>query len=182
VVANLGRVLVGIAPTEEARLALVDSLSGIAKPPGRIAAAENWHLTLRFIGKMDDVSFDRLLGDLDQTDLQGSFRIRLNGLGAFPNPRRAAVLWVGVDEGSDELTALAAAVEAVVTGVGFDAEERPFHPHLTLSRIRPPENVTALLAAGQAISIGWRADHLRVYSSIPGRGGPTYEVLETFDL
>lgn len=180
--ADLGRIFIGIAPTDEARLALVDALVGLPDLPGRVAAPENWHLTLRFIGRMDEVSFERLLGDLDQEDRGGPFRVRLAGLGAFPNSRRAAVLWVGVDQGSTELTALAGQMEEIVTGIGIEAEDRPFHPHLTLSRIRPPENVAAMLDAGGAISVTWRADHLTVYSSTTGSGGARYETLETFAL
>jgi 2'-5' RNA ligase len=182
VVANLGRIFVGIAPTEEARLALVDALVGLPGLPGRVAAPENWHLTLRFIGRMDEVSFDRLLGDIDQKDRGGPFRLRLAGLGAFPNPRRAAVLWVGVDQGSTELTALAGQMEEIVTGIGMEAEDRPFHPHLTLSRIRPPQNVVSLLDAGEAISVTWRADRVTIYSSTAGSGSVRYETLETFVL
>lgn len=180
--ANLGRIFVGIAPTEDARLALVDALVAIPDLPGRVAAPGNWHLTLRFIGRMEEVSFERLLGDLDQADRGGPFRVRLAGMGAFPNPRRAAVLWVGVDQGSKELTALAAQMEEIVTGIGIEAEDRPFHPHLTLSRIRPPQNVASILDAGEAISVTWRADHLTIYSSTPGSGGARYETLETFAL
>jgi len=182
VVANLGRIFVGVAPDQGARLALVDALGELPTPPGRMAPSENWHLTLRFIGRMEEVAYERLLAELDQADLGGPFRVHLRGLGAFPNPRRAAVLWVGVDQGGAELTSLAGQVEEIVTGIGLDPEERPFHPHLTLSRIRPPENVTALLAAGEGLSGGWRADRLTVYSSTLGAGGARYEVLERFDL
>ena len=68
------------------------------------------------------------------------------------------------------------------TGIGIEAEDRPFHPHLTLSRIRPPQNVASILDAGEAISVTWPADHLTIYSSTPGSGGARYETLETFAL
>jgi hypothetical protein len=74
-----------------------------------------------------------------------AFALGFGRLGAFPKPRRATVLWVGVEEGAREIRALAAEVEAAARRAGFAAEEKAFSPHLTLSRIQPPQDVSSLI-------------------------------------
>ena len=163
-------------------MALVDALEPLRPLPGRAIPAENWHLTMRFIGPMEQVTYERMLAELDATQLGGSFSIRFEGLGAFPNPRRATVLWVGISHGGDELVRLAAAVEDAVAAAGVDPEERPFRPHLTVARIRPPANVTDLVDQASLPAIRWRADRLTVFRSHLGSGGARYEPLDTIDL
>lgn len=179
---DVGRVFVGLEPTDVVRADLAQALGPFRPLPGRVAPPHNWHLTLRFIGQMDEVAYQRLLAELDQAELGGPFRLRLSGFGAFPNPRRATVLWVGVDRGGDRVTALAEVVEQAVVDIGGEPEERPFHPHLTLSRIRPQQNVTQLVESEDLASVGWHADHITVYRSHLGSTGARYEVLEEIGL
>ena len=92
------------------------------------------------------------------------------------------MLWVGMDRGAEELTRLAAVVEEAVTAAGIDPEDRPFRPHLTIARIRPPKDVTRLLEEADGLSIRWRVDHLTVFQSHLGSEGAHYEELETIEL
>lgn len=147
--------------------------------PGRLAPPENWHITLRFLGSIDQVTLERFVSDLDPVPVK-PFRIRLGDVGAFPNPRRANVVWVGVEHGGEELGALNVLAEEAAQFAGLNAEERPFSPHLTLSRVRPPADVRDL--AGEEIGLGWRCDRVVVYRSRTGRGGARYEPLETLEL
>lgn len=181
-VADLGRVFVGVAPPPEVRSGLEHVLRDHGPLPGRAIPPINWHLTMRFIGPMELVAYERMLAELDTAELGGSFTVRLAGLGAFPNPRRATVLWVGMDRGEEQLTRLAEAVEEAVTAAGVDPEERPFRPHLTIARIRPPANVSRLVEEVDGVSIRWLVDHLTVYQSHLGAGGARYEELETIEL
>lgn len=113
--------------------------------PGSSPPAENWHITLRFVAKVEQAGYERLLAKLDDSELGSGFRLGFAGLGAFPKPGRATVLWLGVERGTEELSQLAAVVEEAAVSAGFMPEERPFHPHLTLSRIRPPQDVRQLI-------------------------------------
>jgi 2'-5' RNA ligase len=95
------------------------------------------HLTLKFLG---DVSSDRV-GEIGRAmqracDPFVPFTISLSGTGCFPNSRRARVIWVGLDGDLGELTRLQRSVEAELERIGFPAEDRDFHPHLTLARMR----------------------------------------------
>lgn len=144
--------------------------------PGRLAPPENWHITLRFLGSIDQVTYERFLSALDVADF-APFQIRFGEIGAFPNKRRATVVWVGIDAGEEGLGAINDIAESAAQAAGLSAEERPFHPHLTLARVRPPADVRGL--AGTRVELGWQCDRVVVYRSITGRGGARYEPLET---
>ena len=150
--------------------------------PGRVVRAGNWHVTLRFLGEIDEVSYDMLLSRLAETDLGRHFRLRWSGLGVFPRATRATVLWMGLDRGEAALSALALAVDAAVDRAGFPPEDRPFNPHLTLSRLRPAEDVSALVALVPPFRIPMEVDRVTVYQSRLGSGGAAYRVLEEFPL
>lgn len=150
--------------------------------PGRAVRPENWHLTLRFLGGMGNQEAARLRAELRRAALGSSFRIRFGALGAFPSVRRAAVLWVGVGEGAAELAALAAAVEGAAVRAGLPAEPRPFRAHLTISRIRPPVDVSTAVAAASPAGAPMEVDGVALYRSHLGSGPPRYEVVERFPL
>ena len=157
------------------------SLSG-KQLPGSAPPPENWHITLRFLGKLDERTYDTVLGRLDEADLGGPFEIAFAGLGAFPRPARATVLWLGIGRGGEELGDLAGAVEGAVVTAGFMPEERPFHPHITLSRIRPHQDVRPLIANVPEFGARQTVAAVTVFESHLGRGPAVYEPLERFDL
>jgi RNA 2',3'-cyclic 3'-phosphodiesterase len=92
------------------------------------------------------------------------------------------VLWVGVGNGHSQLEAIAAKVEEAALVAGFDPEPRKFTAHLTLSRIRPPESVTHLLATARPVDAIMRVSEVILYRSEPGGGGSRYTVIEEFPL
>lgn len=180
-VGPLSRVFAAVPLPTEIRMALAERLSSI-DIPGKVAPPENWHLTLRFLGQVDEVAYERFLGLLSSADLGQRFKVRFGGLGAFPKASRATVMWVGVEQGSSDLERLAGVCEDAAQGAGLPPEDRPFRPHLTLSRIRPPENVRSRIDTFEAIDIGWRCESVVVYQSRQGPAGTRYEPLETVPL
>ena len=172
------RLFVAVPIPHETSLAL-DDWAAHLDLPGRPVPVENLHLTLRFVGDSDDVGYDRLLAELDQIDPRDPFRIRLEGLGAFPNARRATVAWCGVTGETVALEGLAADVDEAVDAAGFGVEDRPFAAHVTLARIRPPAVLdTAVGGPGLRVSV----DEFVVFRSHLGAGGVTYEPIERFSL
>lgn len=146
--------------------------------PGRRVPAENLHITLRFLGDIDSLSFDRLLAGLDATDWPGPFPIRLGGLGAFPSSRNGTVAWLEVDDPTGGLDRLHAGVETAAGDAGLGREERPFHPHLTVSRVRPPADLRHAIRTAPPVGIGSRVEAVVVLRS----SGTEYEPLERFPL
>lgn len=175
------RIFVAVPLPDELRMALADCLRPF-DIPGKVVSAQNWHITLRFLGWTDDVAFDRMLASLDETDFGPGFDVRLGEMGAFPRPRRATVIWLAASRGLNRLEELAAAAEEAAHSAGFGPEDRPFRAHLTLSRVRPAEDVSDLVESFPGADLGWRCESVVVYRSHLGRGGARYEPLETFPL
>lgn len=100
---------------------------------------EGIHLTLQFYGDIDRARVPALQTALAEAAAQaGPLTLNLAGLGAFPNPARARVVWVGVQGDLEALRGLQAAVEAGGRPLGFVPEARGFDPHLTLGRVNGP--------------------------------------------
>ncbi len=170
------RLFLAVALTDEIRHGLAAFLGErTIRLPGRPTPPDNWHLTLRFLGSAEALQRDRVLEFLDEHLVVGPFTLGFVGLGAFPKPSRATVLWLGVGRGTDEVTAMAAVGEEAAISTGFAPEDRPFHPHLTLSRIRPPTNVAGLVEQVGPFPLKMEVDRLTVYRSHLSREGARYE-------
>ncbi|MDH3397475.1 MAG: RNA 2',3'-cyclic phosphodiesterase, partial [Acidimicrobiia bacterium] len=100
----------------------------------------------------------------------------------FPRPARWTVLWLAIDGGAGRLEQLAARSEDAAQQAGFAPEDRPFHSHLTLSRIRPHQDLRPLIEQVDSFPMSLPVDRLIVYRSHLGRGGARYEELESFEL
>ncbi|HEY6289089.1 MAG TPA: RNA 2',3'-cyclic phosphodiesterase [Nitrospiraceae bacterium] len=112
------------------------------------------HLTLKFLGDMDEQVIDPLLGAVEQAiGSQRAVNVPLERLGAFPRPQSPRVLWVGPSENwergaeAKRIAEIHGAIEQACEGLRFLRETRPFSPHLTLARIKVGERqVGAALA------------------------------------
>jgi 2'-5' RNA ligase len=116
------------------------------------ARDSNLHLTLKFFGEIEKTSVADFSKAISRavTGLQ-PFPIRLQQTGAFPNHRQPRVLWIGVNDVSAKLVELHARLEEESARVGFAKEMRPFHPHLTIARLRETANARALATAHKSI-------------------------------
>jgi len=104
------------------------------------------HLTIKFLGDMDEEVIDPLLVAVEQSiGSQIPVNVPLERLGAFPRPQSPRVLWVGPSENWERRTAakriaeIHGAIEQACEGLSFLRETRPFSPHLTLARIKVGE-------------------------------------------
>lgn len=105
---------------------------------------ESIHLTLKFLGEIDDRKVGEATAALEGAAKGiGPFSLELEGVGSFPNARNPRVVWAGIKT-SPELIVLQQAIEKNLQAIGFEAEERPFTPHLTLCRIKTPDDGRAL--------------------------------------
>jgi len=150
--------------------------------PGRAVDPSGWHVTLRFLGWTADVVRDRILHAIAESELPPPFIARCSGFGAFPKTARAGVMWLGFDRGGEQLTAMAAVCEEAVRRHGFSPEERPFVPHITLSRIRPHQDVTALLDRLPPFPVRMPVEAVTLFRSTLRPGGAVYEVVDTVEL
>lgn len=162
-------------------LSALEEMGRAVKP----VSADNLHVTLKFFGDVpreQTAVIGRTLQEV--TAPVEAFDVTLKGLGAFPHPGRPSVIWAGIDA-AEPLVRLAANLEVRFASQGFIRERRPFHPHLTLARIkaRPPESLKTLLQQYETKEFGTAPiDHLDLYESELRREGPVYTVLARGEL
>lgn len=140
---------------------------------------EGWHLTTAFMADVPDPSLERLTENLAQVAARTpAFRLRLGGGGAFPWPLETKVLWLGVPEGGQELTALAGRCRHAATRAGIRVDGARFVPHLTLARANRAIDTTRVVRVLDAFEAdGWEATELvLVHSHLHDRGN-RYEVV-----
>ncbi len=168
----------------------------LAKAQDRLKAAradvgwvrpENLHLTLKFLGQVERNRMSAI-GEAIAAAASGCGPIRLvfQGLGAFPRPREARIVWIGLSHGTEALAALQARIEAGLESIGFAREARPFTAHLTLGRVRGParrEQLARALAEAPAEALGEMVlDRIELMKSNLSAGGARYSILQSFPL
>jgi 2'-5' RNA ligase len=132
------------------------------------------HLTVKFFGPVPDAeSLAAFVAE--SVRRRAPFTLSLGGGGAFPDTRRASVLWVGVRQGSGELSELAAP---------FADDDRPFRAHLTLARASRSRDVRAAVDALDACgeSAPWTVDDLVLYESTTHPDGARHTEVARFGL
>lgn len=106
---------------------------------------ENLHLTLKFLGDTPVAKVEALSGAAQRAASRVSpFELVVGGCGAFPAHGQARVLWIGIQDSSGELNSYHRALEGECAKVSFPRAERPFHPHLTIARLRQPHGARRL--------------------------------------
>ncbi|MDQ3991965.1 MAG: RNA 2',3'-cyclic phosphodiesterase, partial [Actinomycetota bacterium] len=154
-------------------------------PGGRWVDRDNWHMTLKFLGRTPPDLAAWVRASCREAAAESSpFDLRFTGLGVFPGPSRARVLWAGLDDASGRLAGLAEAVERRLE-TEFPREKRGFTPHLTVARFRAGLDVRADINDLRATAISsdpFRVDRLVLYRSHLSPRGARYEPVESFHL
>jgi RNA 2',3'-cyclic 3'-phosphodiesterase len=178
------RLFLAVDLAAEARDALAAAVEQAApgELPGRPVPPRNWHITLRFLGDTAPPHRDELIAVLRERELGPAFHIELAGAGAFPRPRRAAALWIGVGTGHQDLARLASKVEEAARNAGFGPENRPFRGHITLARMRTQTDVERVTLALSQLAVTTRVTEVTLFRSELGSGPPRYLPVERFAL
>jgi len=146
-------------------------------------APQNLHVTLKFLGDVEEARIDEVCRTVAEAVAScAPFDLQVRGVGAFPRIERPQTLWLGLAAGREQLVELYRPVNRLLHQLGFPREERQFAPHLTIGRIRDRSAEGAQLAARLRQHAdrdfgSCRIDEAAIFSSVLGRGGPTYEAL-----
>ncbi|HXD30036.1 MAG TPA: RNA 2',3'-cyclic phosphodiesterase [Pyrinomonadaceae bacterium] len=146
----------------------------------------NFHLTIEFIGEVPRAKVDRLSGAALRaaTNLQ-TFAISVSGAGSFPKSGPPKVLWLGVEDQSGKLNELHRRLEEECAVEGFAKEDRAFHPHLTIARVRRIAGARELAAAHRELgfsTIEVAVKELLVIRSELSSSGSKYSVVSRHSL
>ncbi|HXI10025.1 MAG TPA: RNA 2',3'-cyclic phosphodiesterase [Thermodesulfobacteriota bacterium] len=114
-----------------------------------------------------------------------SFTLRAHGVGAFPNLKAPRVVWVGIEDNGG-LQALQKNIDERLSECGFESDDRPFHPHLTLARVKSSaagrEIGKRIEGSRPDIDVDFRADYFVLFRSVLRPQGAEYTELKRFDL
>lgn len=187
------RLFVAVVPPQAA-LAELDRAVAPARqaaPALRWTGPQSWHLTLAFLGEVPEPVLPALAGRLARAAARHPpQQLAIAGCGAFPAPRRARVLWAGVQADAAALAALAGSVSAGARRAGAPPPggtpaggRRPYRAHLTLARCREPADLSGLTdgLAGLA-GTAWTAVSVALIRSHLSGGPPRYEQLGCWPL
>ncbi len=174
------RLFTGIELPPEVGSALSMLRGGL--PGARWIDPENYHITLRFIGDVDDMTAHEVASLLDQVRRR-RFELRLDGLGSFGGRKPRAV--VASVPPVSPLVELQAEQERMMQRIGLEPEGRKFTPHVTLARLRDAssQQVASYLSARQPFrSPAFKVERFVLFSSRASSGGGPYLVEEAYPL
>jgi 2'-5' RNA ligase len=151
--------------------------------PVRWVSHDNLHLTLVFLGENPPEFVEKAKSQLVLAAAETrAFSMSLKGLGVFPNERSPRVVWLGIEQGRDELILLAQQTLKELVTIGFIPEKRPFSAHLTIGRVRAPiHDVRAVLDRPYA-SRAFPVKELTLFQSHLRPTGPVYERLGQYEF
>ena len=150
----------------------------------RWVAPEQLHVTLRFLGEVSDVRAESVRRALSVPWDICAFTASLAGVDLFPSSGAPSVIWLGVDEGREQMVALRAELDRRLVPLGFKPETRPFRAHLTLGRVRRRGAILrpallAVLSKHEPAPAHWVVDRVSLYESRWSYRGSTYHVVES---
>ncbi|SMO54402.1 RNA 2',3'-cyclic phosphodiesterase [Fodinibius sediminis] len=149
----------------------------------RWQSGHQMHLTLKFLGDTSERDLPPLIEQLNGIHQQ-AFKLVIKGFGCFPRRGRPKVLWAGVSK-STKLRKLQRRVEETTIAAGFQAENRPYVPHITIGRTRGgnKREVMSFINQHKKLMIpGVPVSEFVLYESRLNAGGATHEQIKRFPL
>lgn len=152
------------------------------QPDVKWVAENHYHLTLRFLGDIEPRLVDEVRGAVDQVARKApSLETILELPGAFPGLNRPQTLWMGVRDSGRQIAILEKELSDRLAELGFVPDRKPFHPHITLGRMRSPRGADSLRKALETWSLKdvcpCRFDQLVLFESQLTPAGPVYSAL-----
>jgi RNA 2',3'-cyclic 3'-phosphodiesterase len=169
--------------------AVADLANGIQPRAIRWTRPEQVHLTLNFLGAIEIARIPEIESAL-QAACAGhrQQKVRVAGLGCFPNPNRPQIIWAGLAGDLRPLQSLKESIDAHLLACGCVGEDRPFHPHLTIGRTSElnateRRKVAEALSREQERDFGaWQIGSIDLMRSVLSSQGAVYETLRSIRL
>jgi 2'-5' RNA ligase len=152
----------------------------------RWVPAKNLHITLRFLGETSDDLAEKIKGELSGISRHhGHFDLNCRGVGVFPDRKRPRVIWIDLIY-PEELKQLQKQIDEYLATIGFERDDRPFSPHLTIGRVRSLRGTELFIRAMEGLkdedfgNIG--VDKIFLMKSDLKPAGAQYSVVAEFPL
>jgi len=144
---------------------------------------ENMHVTMQFLGDVEDTLIPEVCKRVATAAAPFEpFHVEFSRAGAFPGAERPRTVWIGVDQGSQELVDLQFAIQESLVEMRFPRERRTYRPHLTIARVRGGGSRQTRLADLIAHYRDFKAgscdvSEVLILASYLERSGPTYQIM-----
>lgn len=183
------RTFIAVEIPEDIRDKIAEFQNELKSSGGKVTwvKPENMHLTLKFLGDTDEAIVD----DIEERIKSAAqdyepFSVHVKGVGAFPNFKKARVLWIAVDEGMQTLQDLAGDVDKQISELGFEREKRKYTAHLTIGRVKDSRSIELVrdkMVENQNFSAGeFKVDSIYLIKSQLTQHGPIYTKLKKITL
>ena len=156
----------------------VEGLKGSFGNVMKWVAPENLHFTIKFLGEISDAEAEtvkRCMGAAAENIAQ--FEITLEGVGFFPTAERPRIVWIGTDGGCEHLLEVNQLLESCLEPEGFDRDEKPFSPHLTIGRVKKYKKLKLPDRVPDFDAVTFDAGGISLVKSVLTPQGPIYETL-----
>ena len=145
-----------------------------------------FHVTIKFLGNVDESKLPKVISKCQSIiEKTTCFEVDYENLGCFPNIKHPRVIWIGCKNENGELFTLKQSLDNVLLPLGFDIEERGFHPHITLGRVRTSKGLQNLIPMLENLTFERRKasiNEILIMKSILKPEGSIYSVLKTIKL
>jgi 2'-5' RNA ligase len=148
---------------------------------------EKIHLTLKFFKNIEESRIEPIFKSIEEPIRSTlPFSLEVRGVGAFPHLRNPRVIWMGLVDGREVLVSFQKQIETQLEKIGFQPEDRPFHPHLTLGRMkssRGKEELVGRMERHKEEEFGdFQVERVILFKSDLKPSGPIYTLLKEIKL
>ncbi len=183
------RSFIAIELTEEVRDKLINIQANLKQAGADVkwVKKNNIHLTLKFLGNIGSDNIENVTKALEELGNNNSrFTAELSEIGAFPRMDSPRIIWIGVEKGAKKLCDIVEGLEDLLEKIGLPKEEKEFHPHITLGRVKSSFNKIHLIKKLKEITLQDKnvlnIEKLTLFKSTLTPKGPIYEVLKEINL
>lgn len=163
----MSRLFFALWPDPQVRAEIYDYVSGIPLENSRLVAESNTHITLAFLGNVDEETSARLIAAASNVSI-APFAISLDQIGWWRKPK---IAWLAPSSYPDELSRLATDLHKLSEDCGVSMEARPYRPHLSFAR-----KVTKAVSGNLHRPISWNINEFCLLESKSSRSGLEYQV------
>ena len=134
----------------------------------------NMHFTVQFLGEVSEEMVGKISDALNNIEFS-AFSISFASIGVFPNPNSPRVIWIGTDDGVNELEKLAEMIRSNLSHLGFSPDKK-FKPHVTIFRVKNKiEDLSSKLEKFSSYSFGKQlVSEIKLKKSELTQNGPIY--------
>ncbi|MGQ3684827.1 MAG: RNA 2',3'-cyclic phosphodiesterase [Candidatus Loosdrechtia sp.] len=183
------RLFVAVEIAEEIRKKLVELQNELKRADAEVGwvAPENFHITLKFIGTVDEEKMNHIIPVIkDSVAHMDSFDLRYKGIGVFPTEKKPRILFVNVIDSGGVLTKIHKRLDSQLASLQVKQENRPYDVHLTIGRIKTYRNIKELIEILHLYDwFNFGSEHITqvvLMKSVLSSNGPRYTKLHSANL